>query len=256
MASKSKINVVSGQSDELSGKITADNVTYFVQTEDLGSRTCQIVSRVYLEGEVVFSRKSDYSHILKLKDFETRRKALAETQHKNTIDFFLKDKAGKEKSGRPDKMQWDYFEEIKELLKEGKGRAALDILRSGLEKFPTDPFLLSYYGCLLALVDNNPEEGVRICRDSITKLDRTMPFGREFYYPAFYLNLGRACLKHDKKADAIAAFQEGLRHDPENRDLLSELRRLGKRKRQLIPFVRRSNPVNKYLGMILHRVSN
>lgn len=255
MASKSRINVVSSQSDEFSGYITANNVTYFVQTEDLGTRTCQIVSRVYLQGEVVFSRKSDYSHILKLTDLDFKRKTLAESQHKNTIALFLKAKSGNEKSGN-DKLQWDYFEEIKQLLKSGRGKDALKILRSALEKFPADPFLLSYYGCLVAVVENNPGEGAQICRDSINKLDKSMPLGREFYYPVFYLNLGRAYLKGNKKADAIRAFWEGLKNDPENRDLLSELKRLGNRKRQLVPFVRRSNPLNKYLGMLLHKVSS
>ncbi len=250
MASKSKINVVSSHSDELSGRIVANDVSYFVQTEDMGTRTCQIVSRVYLQGEVVFSRKSDYSHILKLKDFELKRKALAETQHKNTIDLFLKEKAG------DNKMQWDYFEEIKNLLRSGKGKSALELLRSGLKKFPADPFLLSYYGCLVALVENKGREGVQICKDSIRKLDETMPFGREFYYPVFYLNLGRACLKDKNKAEAIRAFHEGLKNDPENRDLILELKRLGNRKKQLIPFIKRSNPLNKYLGIVLHKVKN
>jgi tetratricopeptide (TPR) repeat protein len=82
-----------------------------------------------------------------------------------------------------------------------------------------------------------------------------MPFGSEFFYPAFYLNLGRACLKGNKKAEAIKAFREGLENDPDNHDLLWELRKLGMRKRTPIPFLDRCNPINKYIGLLVSKVA-
>ncbi len=82
-----------------------------------------------------------------------------------------------------------------------------------------------------------------------------MPFGSGFFFPVFYLNLGRAYLKGNRKAEAVEAFQEGLKNDPENHDLLWELRKLGKRKSPPIPFLRRSNPVNKYIGLLVSKVA-
>ncbi|MEJ2695808.1 MAG: tetratricopeptide repeat protein, partial [Candidatus Sulfobium sp.] len=82
----------------------------------------------------------------------------------------------------------------------------------------------------------------------------TMPFGSDFFYPLFYLNLGRAYLEANKKRDAITAFEKGLLNDPENHDLLSELRKLGTRRKAPVPFIKRSNPINKYIGMLLHRL--
>ena len=78
MASKSKINIVSGLSQEFNSNFTVDNVTYHVQTEDMGTKTCKIVSRVYQKGEVVLTRKSDYSHIVNLKNFGEKLKTLME----------------------------------------------------------------------------------------------------------------------------------------------------------------------------------
>ena len=69
MASKPEIRLTSKLSHEFSSNITVDNITYHVQTEDMGIKTCKIISNIYLKGEVVFTKKSDYAHLTKLKDF-------------------------------------------------------------------------------------------------------------------------------------------------------------------------------------------
>jgi hypothetical protein len=75
-------------------------------------------------------------------------------------------------------------------------------------------------------------------------------------YPVFYLNLGRAYLAAGKKKDAIDAFRKGLQYDNGNSDLRKELRGLGMRKKPPVPFLDRSNPINKYIGMILQKAKN
>lgn len=245
MASKSPIKVVSRRSPEYSSNVVLDNVTYHVQTEDLGKKTRRIASRIYHEGEVVYSRDSDYSHILKLANFDAKLQSLMETQHKSTIDSFTREQASKQK------QKSHYFEEFQNLLKKGNGSAALLVLEEALQKFPGDPFLLSYYGCLVALVRNNPREGISICLNAIKLLNETMPFGSDFFHSAFYLNLGRAYLKGGKKKEAISAFFQGLKNDTDNRDIHQELVKLGTRRKLPVPFLKRSNPVNKYIGLLL-----
>jgi tetratricopeptide (TPR) repeat protein len=249
MAPKSNINIVSGLPQEFSSNFSVGGVTYHAQTEDMGSRTCKVISRIYLKGEVLLTRKSDYAHLLKLKDPREKLRAMMESHHKATIDIFSKGMS------RTEKTKSDCFEEVKHLLRKRQGKTALKVLREALEKFPADPFLMSYYGCLVAIVENRPGDGIGICQDAIAGLKETMPFGSEFFYPAFYLNLGRAFLKAGEKEGAIDAFREGLVNDPENHDLLWELRKLGARKRPPIPFLRRSNPVNKYIGLLVTKVT-
>ncbi|RPI34653.1 MAG: hypothetical protein EHM54_09310 [Nitrospiraceae bacterium] len=248
MASKSEIRVTSKRSPEFSSNITVDDITYHVQTEDLGIKTCKIVTNVYLKGEIVHKRKSDYGHLTKLKDFDVRLPALMEKQHKSTIDQFVAEKSG----GKKVKSQ--YIEEVQYLLRKGNGKSAMISLRHALEKFPDDLFLLSYYGYLLAVIENNPKEGIKICEDTLrTLLQTSMPLGSEFFYPIFYLNLGRAYVKGNRKRDAVLAFQEGLKNDPENRDILWEMQKLGTRKKPPLPFLSRSNPVNMYLGKLFNK---
>jgi tetratricopeptide (TPR) repeat protein len=249
MSSKSKITITSKHLPEFSSNITVDNVTYHVQTEDMGRKSCRIITNIYLTGEVVATKKSDYSHLLKLRDFDAKIASMMEKQHKSVIDSFVSEQAKKQR------FKSDYFADVQQLLRRGNGKQALDTLREGIAKFPSDPFLLSYYGCLIAIVENNPKEGIKICEESIKQLDTSMPFGTEFFYPIFYLNLGRAYLKGGKKAEAIKAFQQGLRNDPDNSDLQWEMRKLGTRKKPVVPFLTRSNPINKYIGMLLGKTT-
>lgn len=248
MTSRSKINIVSSTQCEFGSNITVKDVTYHVQTEDTGRKGCKIVSRVYRQGEVVFTRKSDYSHLLKLKEPDSKIRALMENQHKTTIDAFVKELTGQKKNIT------DYLEEIKQHLRKGSGKSALASVRRALEDFPSDLFLLSYKGYLTAMVERKPDEGVKICREAIDKLESSVPFGIDFLYPLFYLNLGKAYLEANKKRDAVTAFEKGLVNDPENHDLLWELRKLGVRRQAPLPFLERSNPINKYIGMILHKL--
>lgn len=245
MAQKDRINIVSKHLPEFSSNISIDNVTYHVQTEDMGKKTCKIITNIYLKGEVVLSKQSDYSHLVKHKDINSKLGSVMEKQHRSAIDQFLKEQSRKQK------MKSEYFDEVQQLLRRGNGKSALNTLRHAIEKFPLDPFLLSYYGCLVAIVEDNPTEGIKICRDALNRLNTSIPFGSEFFYPVFYLNLGRAYLKAGNKSEAIAAFQDGLKNDPENHDILWEMKKLGSRKKAAVPFLHRSNPINKYIGMLL-----
>ncbi len=247
MADKTKIAISSKQYHEFSSDISVDSVTYHVQTEDMGKKSSKIITNVFLKGEILASRKSDYSHLLKLNDSAARIAEMMEKQHKSVIASFIAEKAKKQRS------KADYFSEVQQLLKRGKGRQALDTLQEGLESYPTDAFLLSYYGCLIAIVENKTKEGIAICENSIKALDTSMPFGSEFFYPIFYLNLGRAYLKGDRKAEAIKALQQGLKSDPENKDIQWEMKKLGTRKKPPVPFLKRSNPINKYIGMLISK---
>ncbi|MBI5641674.1 MAG: hypothetical protein HZA17_14745 [Nitrospirae bacterium] len=85
MASKSKITITSKQIPEFSSNISVNNVTYHVQTEDMGTKTSKIFTRIYLKGEVVFSRQSDYCNILQMEDFREKLHTLMENQHKSAI---------------------------------------------------------------------------------------------------------------------------------------------------------------------------
>src|SRR5574340_1160810 len=126
MAPKSEIHLTSSHSHEFSSNITIDNITYHAQTEDMGTKSCRIITNIYLRGEIVFSRKSDYAHLTKLKNFSDKLYSLMEKQHKSAISQFTEEKAVKQK------LRPEYFEEVQQLLRRGNGKSALNTLRHAL----------------------------------------------------------------------------------------------------------------------------
>ncbi len=64
-----------------------------------------------------------------------------------------------------------------------------------------------------------------------------------------YLNLGRILLLEEDRRGAIAAFRAGIEIAP-HPHIIQELAKLGVRKPQVIGFLHRDNPLNKYLGLI------
>ena len=147
----------------------------------------------------------------------------------------------------------DYLRAVKASLRQGNQKEAFSLLQQAALQYPDDPFILSYYGCLQALVDRKYRAGVEKCKKALSLIQRESSFGEEMLYPGFYLNLGRAYVAAGKKDDALDAFKKGLKYNSGHRDILNELRALGKRKKAVVPFLDRSNPINKYIGLILRR---
>ena len=155
---------------------------------------------------------------------------------------------GKPASPKPS----DYLRTVKAHLKKGNQKEAFFLLQQAALQYPEDPFILSYYGCLLAIVERKYRAGVDFCKQALALLEQQSSFGEEMLYPIFYLNLGRAYVAAGKKREAFAELNRGLKFDHSNGEILQEIRTLGWRKSALVPFLDRSNPINKYIGLILH----
>lgn len=243
------IDIKSSHHSELTTKVTVDNVSYIVHTEGVGKSHTKASSKVFAEGKVVFSKSADYSHLVGKHDINRKLSEFMGKLHKSVIKEFTNSLLRKQIK------KTEFFELAKSLLKKNKGPEALKVLQEGLEVYPSDPFLLSYYGCLLSIISKKHAEGVNICRDAISKLNQTIPIGREYFYPSFYLNLGRAYLGGGKKRDAVKAFNLGLKADPDDAEILEAMNNIGSRRRPPISFLERSSPINKYIGTLLKKAS-
>jgi predicted Zn-dependent protease len=245
---KEIIKITSKSRTELSSEVVIGRERYLVLTENISSKIPCITTRIYLKGELISSRKTEYKDIMGVPDIESKIQELMHRQHHMNINLFKTEKLKEAKTPS------DYLEEAKNLLGRKNNKSALYVLNDALKQYPDDPFLLSYYGCLEAIVNKNYRDGISICKRAIEGLKLKVPFGEEFFYPVFYLNLGRAYLAGGKKKEAIDAFNKGIAMDRENSDLLWELKKLGMRRRPVVPFLQRSNPINKYIGMLLHKL--
>ncbi len=139
------------------------------------------------------------------------------------------------------------FERGKGALDRGRQREALAYFEAAIElekRFGVpqpQARYLSHYGLCLGTTTPRKYEGVQFCREAATL---------ETYNPDLHWNLGRALLAARRRREAHQAFKRGLSVQPDHPGILSELRRMGVRKKPPLPFLSRRNPLNVILGKI------
>jgi len=150
-----------------------------------------------------------------------------------------------------------YLRGARALLARGRKRDAYELLKPAVVKYAEDPFLLSYFGYLAALLEGKYRNGIEHCMQAIVMFEKMVLHSEEGVEEklkaVLYLNLGRAYLAGGKKKDAFETMQKGLRVDKQNKELLAELGRLGIRKYVPLSFLDRSNPINALVGRMLRR---
>jgi tetratricopeptide (TPR) repeat protein len=102
----------------------------------------------------------------------------------------------------------------------------------------------SYYAFCIAKERGQFSKAISLCKEAIRE---------EPQNPSLYLNLGRIYHLSNRKADAVKTLREGLKFEA-NQQIVEELTKLGTRKPPVLPFLKRNNPLNKYLGIILKKL--
>lgn len=106
------------------------------------------------------------------------------------------------------------------------------------------PELLSYLSYCIAAERGQIYEALKLCNDALTQ---------EPDNPVHYLNLGRIYLHAGKKEEALLTLRKGLSFG-ENQTIKSILEKIGKRVKPVFPFLPRNSLLNKYTGLLLHRL--
>ena len=241
------IDIKFKHNEELLSKIIANDDVYVINTEEKKNNSTKAYSRVYLNGKIFFSKDADFSHLMGEDDYQYKLNIFLTQLHKSVVAQF------NDMIKKSQRKNSEYLTKARCLLRQGKRKEAYQLLKDRLKVFPDEPIFLSYYGFLYSQVENKPREGVRICRDSISKLEGSSSLNREFLYPVVYMNLGRAYLEANKKIEAFRAFNIGLKSDPTNADLTAEMNKIGRRREPLFTFLERSNPMNIYMGLFLSK---
>lgn len=150
--------------------------------------------------------------------------------------------------GVSEKSKAEYIQEINRYLDNGDRLAALSAVRHALHFYPDDPVFMSYDGYLVAVAERKISEGIRTCRAAIQRLRDSRSSDTMLLLPFMYLNLGRVYMRNGKRMEAMDAFQEGLKYDSMNAELLKEMKVFGVRKKKAISFLSRDNPINVFFG--------
>jgi tetratricopeptide (TPR) repeat protein len=245
---KDSIKIRSSLHREIETEVVIGGKKYLILTEGIDAGK-PLNTRVYMGGKIIFTKTLDCRDIPETPSRDTKITGMVREQHEAIAGALRKENVRKPMSPS------HFLEEVRVLLQRKENRRALELLTKALKKYPDDPFLLSYFGCLEALINKNYADGIGFCKRAIEMLDEKIPFGQEIFYPTFYLNLGRSYIAADNRSGATEALQKGLTFDSENKDLLWEMRKLGVRRKPVLPYLNRSNPLNKYIGLILHKLS-
>jgi Flp pilus assembly protein TadD len=138
----------------------------------------------------------------------------------------------------------DLFGRAEEQIKRGRYREASVLITQALKMAPDNPIYISYLGyCIGSL--GNLDAGEKMCRRAM-KLGPTVPI--------VLVNLGRILVERGRRREARVLFSQAYSIDNTNAPAALELSRLGVRRPPVLPFLKRTNVMNKYLGMLRHRL--
>lgn len=128
------------------------------------------------------------------------------------------------------------------MVKRGYPIDAIPYLEKNLVTGGRSAICLSWLGIAIARAGGDLARSESLCLEAIKK---------EFYRPRNYLCLAEVYIKGNKKAKAISVLKRGLRVDAGNPDIFRMLNKLGIRRESLLPFLSRSNFMNKYGGKLI-----
>lgn len=136
-------------------------------------------------------------------------------------------------------MEDDLFAKGKKALAHGDTLSALACFEKAAHG-GDDLSVRSYLAYCMAKERGLLHAGMSLCEEIIAK---------EPENAVHYLNLGKILLLMKKREEAVRQFRRGLTYGA-NSDIANELEKLGVRRTPVIPFLRRSHPLNKYLGIV------
>lgn len=139
----------------------------------------------------------------------------------------------------------DAFTRGLDALAHGRGREALALFEAAIEiekrcgvARPQARYL-SFYGLCLAVEKRQLNEGIRFCKQALEQ---------EFFNPDLCCNLGRLLFRAGRRKDAYEVLVKGYSLQPNHQGIFEELSRMGMRRRPVVGFLARDNPINVVLG--------
>lgn len=131
-----------------------------------------------------------------------------------------------------------------EAWERGDKAAAHEVYRAAQQLDGNDPQVLSRLGLTLVLVARDEYKGVAFCEEALRRgaVDADALWRLATVYETTF-----------QKERAVRAVRQGLNIDRNHAGLVAMIERLGVRRPPVIPFLARSNPINKYLGILRHK---
>ena len=137
------------------------------------------------------------------------------------------------------------FKECLRHLHDGNKFVALLHARRALDREPRNPFYLSYVGVLVAITEKRYAYGESLCREALAM---------KYNHAQLYLNLAQVCHEAGRDRDATVTLQKGFISTGHDLRICRALEKVGGRRAPVMPFVHRTNSLNRILGRLRHRL--
>lgn len=124
-----------------------------------------------------------------------------------------------------------------DLARRGKYKEALQFLN--MKNCQKNPMAVSHFA--VATVMTDCDKAIEICKESVKAEDHN---------PEIYMNLGRLYAMANRKDLAFKALEQGLKISPKHQGIMGLFNVLGQRKKPVLPFLSRTNIINKMLGVL------
>ncbi|MDH3973216.1 MAG: hypothetical protein OEV42_02955 [Deltaproteobacteria bacterium] len=129
-----------------------------------------------------------------------------------------------------------------ERIRDNDYEGAIGFLEDNIKYGGPTPASLSLLGALIAKSGGNLKKAEKLCKEAL-KLDSGNA--------ECYLNLAEVYIKRKWHSKLIKTLRAGIETDPENEEIVKLLNQFSTRKKPPIPFLSRSNALNKYLGKLM-----
>jgi hypothetical protein len=231
---------------DLESYSSVKGVKYKVLTKLVSHKPPYILTSALIHGNVVDSIKSSLPPKGRI-PVSVVKKLMREEHEKMKHRLHLKHATTNLSKG-------EFMRKIRRQIQNGNFKDALHLSEDARVIHPDNPFFMSYFGFLEAAVQKKIKEGLDICKTALDLYKSQTNHKEDSYYSYFHLNIGRVYLLSGKKDFAINDFRKGLKYDSKNKELVVELAKLGIRRPPPIPYLDRSNPINKYLGILMTKI--
>ena len=130
------------------------------------------------------------------------------------------------------------------LLNEDKPEEAIPCFEAMLAEGCEHPLAMSCLGLAMARAGKD----LAIAEKYSLKAIEKKPYTGEYYR-----SLAEVYLIGGKRKEAIQCIDKGLKYDSANEGLFEEMKKYGIRKKPVLPFLPRSNFLNKNIGILLSK---
>jgi tetratricopeptide (TPR) repeat protein len=129
-------------------------------------------------------------------------------------------------------------------FREGDPEGAHEKFGQAHRRAPSDPRIQSWYGLTLVIVEKNSILGMVLVDEAVRNPHPD---------PELVINQSRVAMSLGQRVRAVRALERGLALYPGQPELVAAREALGRRHRPVLPFLSRSNWMNRMLGRIHYK---